>query len=514
MYGPLPSHCPRHFMDLRQIVRNVSSQWLTLAAQLVISVLMTPFLVSRLGDVGYGIIALISGLMGYSGILYFGLGAAVVKFVAEHHAGGEDDALNDTTSTIFTVYLAFGVLCLALALALVVPLPTLFRIPAEHAWEARVMLVLTGVGLLAQFPGSVYGGVLMGLERFDLLNTYNFGLLLVRTALTVAALVWRPTVVWIGVITMASLIAEQAMAYYFAHRELPKLQLSIKRFRRDRLGHLLSFGTQSFLFTLSEKLINYTDEFVISQARGPGAVTVYVIPLRLVDYARDAIDKATLVLMPGVSAAARRGELDKLLSVWRFGNKAVMCLVAPATLVFLVWGQKILSVWLDPGMGTRGYPVLRWLALAFVAQVAGRGLARPIFEGLGELSIPARITIVEGLVNLVLSVILVRVWGIEGAAFGTFLPAAISGFFVMPIYVCRRLGVSYLSHALHTFVRTLPPLVPAYGVLHLAARNGLDSNLFTMALTCLVVLVVYIAGAFIVTLDSDERQTVLSRLRR
>ena len=102
-------------MDLRRLIRNISSQWISLGAQLLISILMTPFMVLRLGDDGYGIVALISGLVGYSGILYFGLGAAVVKFVAEHHAREDYDELNVTCATIFGVYLGFGALGVALA---------------------------------------------------------------------------------------------------------------------------------------------------------------------------------------------------------------------------------------------------------------------------------------------------------------------------------------------------------------------------------------------------------------
>ena len=150
-------------MDLRRLIRNISSQWLSLGAQLVISVLMTPFMVKRLGDDGYGIIALISGLVGYSGILYFGLGAAVVKFVAEHHAKENYDELNATCSTIYGVYLAFGALCFVLALALLGPLPWIFKIPAHHANDARIMMLMMRCGLLVQFPGSVSGGILMGL---------------------------------------------------------------------------------------------------------------------------------------------------------------------------------------------------------------------------------------------------------------------------------------------------------------------------------------------------------------
>lgn len=502
-------------MDLRRLIRNISSQWIALGAQLLISVLMTPFMVMRLGDAGYGIIALISSLVGYSGILYFGLGAAVVKFVAEHHAREDFDELNATCSTIFGVYLAFGALCLALALALVAPLPYLFRIPWAHANDARIMLVMMGVGLLVQFPGSVYGGILMGLERFDVMNKYNFVLLILRSAAVFTVLLVRPTVVLVGAVTMASLIAEQVFAYVYARRTLPGLRISLARFERDRLRRLFTFSAQSFLFTLSEKLINYTDEFVIAQASGPAAVTLYVIPLRLVDYARDALDKATLVLMPGVSATAARGDVEALQSLWRFGNKAIMCLVAPVSLVFLMWGGHVLTLWLgDESYGRRGMPILFWLALAFIAQVAGRGIARPIFEGLGELTTPARITVAEGVVNLGMSIVLVRTWGVEGVAFATFLPAAVTGLLVMPWFVCRRLGTSYLKHLGNTFLLTLPPLAPCIAVLLAAERYGLHLRVLPTAATCLTVLLVYLFFAWWVTFRPEDRRVIKARLGR
>lgn len=502
-------------MDLKRIARNISTQWLLIGAQLVISVLMTPFLVRRLGDDGYGIIALISGLVGYHGILYFGLGAAVVKYVAEHHAKDDRQALDETVSTIFTIYLGIGTLWLLLSLALLKPLPWLFNLHPGQVGDARAMLLMMGFALFVHFPGSVYGGVVMGLERFDVLNRYNFTLLVVRNLATFLAVSRYPSVVLVGVINMVTLLAEPVVAAVFARRLLPELKITVRAFSRARAKQLFTFSTQSFLFTLSEKLINYTDEFVISQARGPGAVTHYVIPLRLVDYARDGLDKATLVLMPGVSATAAKGDMATLQNVWRFGNKAVMCLVAPVCLVFLAWGHHVLTLWLDHTYADRGYPVLLWLALAFVVQVAGRGIARPIFEGLGELTVPARITVVEGVTNLVLSVIFVRTGlGVAGVAMATFIPAAISGVLVMPWFVCRRLGVSFGLHLARTFVRTAPPLVPCYLLLRGAERLGFHQHFLTLGATCFAVLIVYLAFAALVTFDAEERAMMRARFGR
>ncbi|MEZ4390746.1 MAG: oligosaccharide flippase family protein [Polyangiales bacterium] len=501
-------------MDLGRLVRNITSQWALLASQLVISLLLTPFLVHRLGDEGYGIVALVSGLVGYSGVLYFGLGAAIVKFVAEHHAKDDQRSLDETVSTIFGVYLAFGVLCFVLALLIAGPMPELFNVPAQHANEARAMVVMMGVALLVQFPGSVYGGVVMGLQRFDVMNRYNFALLLARTVATVVAVSMRPTVLVVGIITMVSFMLEQALAYTFARRLLPQLRVSLTLFRRARLSVLFTFSAQSFLFTLSEKLINYTDEFVISQALGPASVTYYVIPLRLVDYARDGIDRATLVLLPGVSEAAARKEIHVLQTLWRTGTKVAMCFVMPVALVFFVWGHHVLALWLGPSHADHGREPLMWLAAAFIAQIAGRALARPIFEGLGELTIPARLTIVEGALNLVMSVVLVRTWGIAGVAFATFVPAAINSALVLPYFVCRRIGVSIWEHLFNVFVRTLPPLIPAYGLLRLAERANLHLHLVTLGITCFAVLLVYVAGAVFASFSSAERAFVRARVAR
>lgn len=508
-------------MNLRSVLRNVSSQWLMLGAQIVISLLMAPFLLSRLGEEGYGVLSLISDLVGYSGVLYFGLGAAIVKFVAEHHAQDDQDAVNETVSTIFSVYLAVGVACLLVAAALAVPLPSLFKISPGYANEARAMLLMMGVALAAQFPGSVYGGVIMGLQRYDIMNTYLFALLLARSAAVVALVLRYPSAAAVTAVSLGSFVFEQLLAMYYARKLMPGLRVSLRLYRRSRLGVLFSFSAQSFLFTLSEKLINYTDGLVIAQARGAKLLAIYAFPIRLTDYSRDAVDRATHVLLPGVSAAAARGEIDRLKSLWRVANKAVLCLALPIALVLLYWGDDVLRLWLGGDQNPknaitalRGYECLVWLALAFVMQVMGRGIARPLLEGLGKLAVPARITVAEGLANFVLSVVLVRSWGLPGVAFATFVPAAVTGLFVMPWYVCRLLHRSYLGHVYNTLGRALPPLAPAWAVLWLAERAGLHRHLVTQGLTCAVVLIVYVAGALLVTFDADEREAVLGRFRR
>lgn len=508
-------------MDLNKFARNVSSQWITHAVTATAGIVMPPLLEATLGREGYGVHNVVGDLGGYASFLYFGLGAAVLKYTAEHHARDELPALNETVSTIFSVYLRLGALCVLAAAAFAAPMPGVLHVSDNLAGEARARLVMLGVAIFAEFAGSVYGGVLMGMERFDVLSVVKLASLVVRNIAIALVVLLRPSVVGVGVVTLAVTVVEQVVTAMAAHRVLPGLRVSLALYRRERLQSLFSFSLQSFLFTMSERLINYTDNVVIAQARGAQASTPYAFPLRLVEFAREALERSTHVLMPGFSAAAARGELGRLRNFWRTGTKVLMALALPVALVQVLWGRHVLSLWLaghdaadKQSLVAEGYPCLVWLALAFVMNIAGRGLARPLLEGLGELRVPARVVVLEALANLGLSIVLVRAWGIEGVAFATFLPATVTGLLVMPWHVCRRLELSFARHTVDTVLRPLVPLVPAWGVLVVAERLGLHQHLATLALTCAAVLVVYLVGAYAVVFDGDERAGLRERFRR
>jgi len=72
----------------------------------------------------------------------------------------------------------------------------------------------------------------------------------------------------------------------------------------------------------------------------------------------------------------------------------------------------------------------------------------------------AKITLIEGVSNLILSILLVRPYGIIGDAFGTAIPLACSTIFFMPRHLCKLLGIrlgTYLREAYALpFLLTVP----------------------------------------------------------
>jgi O-antigen/teichoic acid export membrane protein len=81
--------------------------------------------------------------------------------------------------------------------------------------------------------------------------------------------------------------------------------------------------------------------------------------------------------------------------------------------------------------------------------------------GLGRLRALTLVVFLDGVANLILSIVLLRHWGILGVAIGTAIPLTCTSLFFLPLYLCRILKVS-----LGTFLRQayLLPVISTAGM--------------------------------------------------
>jgi O-antigen/teichoic acid export membrane protein len=114
----------------------------------------------------------------------------------------------------------------------------------------------------------------------------------------------------------------------------------------------------------------------------------------------------------------------------------------------------------------------------------------------------------EALVNILLSVVLVRHLGIIGVAWGTALPRLVVSLFIGPLYARRHAGVSLRAYCTQALLR------PAVGMMPFALAT-LATELWWPAPTLLVffgqvlaTLVVAALGAWFGVLTSAERHAL------
>src|SRR5713101_1260623 len=174
-------------LEKLQILKNVSSSWFALGANVVVGFFLWPFILHRLGEDAPGIWVLIFSITGYYGLFDLGIRSSVIRYVSKAKATNDLESASRLINTSLFSYTCIGALTFLITVVVSLYVDR-FHIRPEFQYTARWLLLMVGGAISLGFPLGVSGGVLEGLQRFDLQNLTSVATTLIRALLIVIAL--------------------------------------------------------------------------------------------------------------------------------------------------------------------------------------------------------------------------------------------------------------------------------------------------------------------------------------
>jgi hypothetical protein len=187
------------------------------------------------------------------------------------------------------------------------------------------------------------------------------------------------------------------------------------------------------------KSIGKLDNVIIAAFAGTTAVAVYAIAFRLADYQRQLCNQFNGLLFPVVVRFSAADEVDSLRATLVDGTRIAFGLITGVTLCLVTFADRLVAVWMGPGFAD-SLPALYVLAAAGTVLVAAGPLGNLLLAR-GRHRVVAFSCLGEAVLNLVLSIWLVRRYGIVGAAVGTAVSVTISNVLVQMPAACRLLDM-------------------------------------------------------------------------
>lgn len=486
-----------------QILRNILSNWGSFAIGAIIQFLMMPFLIHRLGDTQYGIWALILSFTGFLGLFDFGVSGSVVKYVAEFRAKKDTDGLNRVCSGAYYVYLAAGALAFLVSVVMAFGFVQNFKIPQEAISDARWVTLIVGFQIGLTLPFGFFTGYMRGMQRYDHVAGISLAILFFRSLVIIAVVLSGHRLIAIALVHLVSTIVGGVIRAIYVFGTNPDLELRPRLVTRDTLAMVSRYSFLIFLYFMATRLVFSAGSLVIGYYLTAAAITLWAIPLRLVDELR-VVTMSTGVLQPTVSHLNAEGQIARVRKLLVNGTKYSMMVVLPIAVAYLVMGDVFISLWMGPKYSAACYGVLVVLTCAVVANIS-QFTSTQVLQGVARHGITAYVTILEAAANLALSIVLVRRYGIIGAAVGTLVPMLCTNLIVIPWYTCRVVRFS-----MPRFFREglLVPCIPALlfgAVLWTASRMiTIDSWIEFMAVLA-VSLAFYIISSCRLCLSREER---------
>ncbi|HEY7170310.1 MAG TPA: flippase [Vicinamibacterales bacterium] len=501
IWGP-----PDHNLEL--FARNISTRYVAIFIDGAIGVVLLPFNIAHLGPSAYGLWALTLSVTWFFGVLDLGYGGALVKFIARYRALRDRAALNEIVSTIALLFSGLGVVTFLVTAAIAWRFQTFFNVDAEQVRTGQRVLLIVGVYLSVQFAFSVFGAVVYGFQRYYRNNVVSIGTSLVVALVNVLVLSSGHGLVTLVASTTAVRLLSLLAFAWNARRIFPGLQVRSSLFRVARLREVTGFSIYMAVLDWSAKLNYSSDAIVIGAMLDTTAVAVWTVGQRLAQLAQRLTNQVNDALFPLVVDSDAVERPERLQTILLQSTKLSLAIAAPMCVGLIVLAGPLVQRWVGARFTGSVLPLQIMIAIVLVR--SGTASANLILKGAGRHQLLTYANATTAIVNVSLSVALVRPLGLVGVALGTLIPVAGSAVFVLYPAACRRVNVSIWRPLLHAFWPALWPAVIMIGVLW-PGRQA--SNLFEVAVWLAGGGLVYLGLFLGVALNREERQFYWSKIR-
>src|ERR1700722_798213 len=475
-----------------EIIKNVGASWFNLGINILVGLFLSPFILHRLGNTAYGAWVLAFSVTGYYGLFDLGIRSSLIRYVSTYTATDNQIGLARLINTSLAVYTAIGAAAMVATITVSAYVGSLFHMPANFLPTARLLFLIVGSAVAFGFPAGVFGGILEGLNRFYFVNLTNLVSTLLRALLIVIALRYGYGLLTVAIITVTLPLLASVVRAAIVLRLL-SLKFGWRYVDKGSFREIAHYSSVSFILMIAQKLRFKTDEVVISTFLSVAAVTFFSNGDRLVDYTAEVVSSLAQIFVPMSGQSDAKGDLGQLRRIFVAGNRACALIVFPISATLIILGKSVITAWVGPRYVTASYPVMLALLIPTTLVLAQAASPR-ILYGMARHKSLAWVTGMEGIANVILSIVLIRPFGIIGDALGTAVPLTCTALCFLPRHLCRVLDVRVRTFLRETY--TLPLLLcsPTVVALLLVRRWFFARNYLELLVQIVIGLVPYALG--------------------
>lgn len=424
---------------IQQFSKNVFSSWAALGVRLAIAFLVNPFVIHSLGDGRYGAWALVFSVINYLTIFDLGMRQAVIRFVSKYLGLKDFGNINAVINTSFVLYSMVAAVTVVLSLVLAYFVLGRFSIPPEFLDETRQAFIMIGLNVAVNFFMMSWTESLNAVHRYDIANALAMAEDILRTITVVALLSAGYGMVEMAGAFLGYSAVRQLIAAVWLKRLHPQIRFGPGFFNRATLHEIYSYGYIGFLISIAWLFIANTDNVIVGYFFDVESVTKYAIAGSIVVYMRNIVLAVSFPLRPLISHYEALGRKDNITLIYTRGTKYLTYFTFVMSGMILVFADSFMTLWLGPGYEHTAR-ILRILVIP-AAIYLPQTVANSVLYGLSAHKHILYAITAEGLANLVLSLWLLKRFGLDGVAYGTIIPQFFINLIVMPMIIRSVLGI-------------------------------------------------------------------------
>lgn len=500
--------------DSKSLKLDVIVSYLRLAANIVIGLLLVPYMIKYLGKSEYGIMNLVNSIIGYVSILDLGIGQTLIRYISVYRAENEREKENQLVSYSLFTYLIISLVGLCLGILIYIYFGNIFKnLNANEVALARITFVIALLNILLQIPTAAFYSVLAAYSKYSLINIANIIKIFIRTIVIV--LVLKLNYGLIGLF-IGDFIVNQILGLFYLLYVLLKIKIKIKLQTIDSStkNEIKRYSFYVFLGIITDQIFWKTDNILLGIFGSAAAIAVYSISANLVVYYITLCSNFSSVFLPRLTALALNDEDNsKTNNFFIKASKYQYMIVFIMLINYIFLGKDFITLWVG-----RNFIEAYYYGLVVIVP-----LTIPMFQTTGiqilyaknKHKVRAIIYLGNAILNILTSIIFIKLYGTIGVAMGTSFAMILGNCIFINLYYRYQFKLSLKEFFSKSCLRTTLSGMPTVIVLIILSLTKLkEVNFINFIIKASIANIVYFYCIFKYSLKEEERKKIFGYLSR
>ena len=496
------------------VVLNAAFNVLSRFASAFIYIILTPYLLSRLGVDVYGVIPLIAGVAAYGVLISVGLGTALNRYATYHLASKDIEQTSRYVSTALFSLLLLCFLMLVPVGMISYSFPRIFQVPEENHAAAKILMLICGLDVLLMTATSPLDVAYYARQKFYLRSLFHLISALFRAAVILLLFEFLgSSLVFVGFGAVALTVPVACSRIICFRILLRGVKISIKLWNRASLKDLFGFSFYVVISQISTMIFLSTDVILINLFIGSSEVAIYSLAAKWIVFLRGTTNSMASVLTPAVTIFDARQDSIGLKTIMLSGTRYIATWLCLPTILLVIYAVPLLQTWV--GNEGQGAVTILWILASPTMFTMGTITTSVILTGLGKVNITAWVSLAAAIVNIGLSLFLMLSckMGAMGVALATSMVLVLKDGFFIPLYTCRVCRISpqrYYGSFLRPILAILPSICVASGFVLFINLQGWGR----LISTSIIVSLPFLLFVYMFVMIGDERRRLLQYLHK
>ena len=497
-----------------QKVIGVALSYMNTILNILVNLIYARILISMIGDSEFGLYQLVASFFAYITIFESSISNGVLRFYCDVKAKGDETELENLLAHVKRIYRKLSIFIFIIGNVLIVVYYLVYRakITDFQMKESIAMLAALMINLLLTVSNSMYLAAINGNERFIFAKSIQIFVQICQPFVAVLIMMRHPYAYAVVAAQFMVNILVIIMRRIYCEK---RLHVTAVMHNYDiELGRsILRYSQVVLLAVIADQIFWKADQLILGRLYDTTRVAVYSIGSQIYVCYMHVGTAITAIFFPMISRLYHEENGIRKLSDFFIKSGRVMYYVLYLVLSgFVIFGREFITYWVGERY-SEAYAVALIVMVPFSIELI-QNLGLPILQAMNKYGFRAKIYFVSAALNVITTIILAKLMGINGAALSTGISMFVTSGVILNLYY-QKLGfdiAAFWKSIGWMLVKCAPYTVAMYFI------NAVTVSRVSGVLGMIVRIVVYTAGyivlCYAIVVNEEEKQFIGAKLKR